>query len=66
PGLLVAAGAVAVSVLDAWLRFPSLEAGTGPVPAAASATSAASPESVAAANRSASGAALHVGWTARF
>jgi hypothetical protein len=51
-GLLVAAGAVVVSVLDAWLRFPSLETGAGPLPETAAA--------------SASGATLHVAWTARF
>jgi hypothetical protein len=51
-GLLVAAGAVVVSVLDAWLRFPSLETGAGLLPTAAAA--------------SASSAALHVAWTARF
>lgn len=55
-GLLVAAGAVAVSVLDAWLRFPSLEAGAGLLPTAAT-TATTAP---------ASGAALHVAWTARF
>lgn len=63
-GLLVAAGAVAVSVLDAWLRFPSLEAGPGPLPAAALAAPA--PESATAWAPPAPGAALHVGWTARF
>jgi hypothetical protein len=62
-GLLVAAGAVAVSVLDAWLRFPSLEAGTGSLPTAALAPEA---PSLAAAAPPAPGAALHVGWTARF
>jgi hypothetical protein len=52
-GLLIAAGAVVVSVLDVWLRFPSFEAGAGLLP-----TAAATPP--------ASDAALHVAWTTRF
>ena len=55
-GLLVATGALVVSVLDAWLRFPSLEAGAELLPTAAT-TAATAP---------ASGAALHIAWTARF
>ncbi len=64
-GLLVAAGAIAVSVLDAWLRFPSFEAGAGLLPAGAAASASAA-ETVAAAAPPTAGAALHVGWTARF
>lgn len=30
--LIAAGGAVALSILDAWLRFPSLDAGAGPAP----------------------------------
>ena len=31
-GLMVAAGAIVVSILDAIIFFPSVEAGAGPVP----------------------------------
>ncbi len=34
-GLLAAGGAVVVSLLDAWFRFPSVEAGPGPAPSTA-------------------------------
>jgi hypothetical protein len=56
-GLLVAAGAVVVSALDAWLRFPGLEAGAGAMPeqAAAAPVAGATPA-----------AAVHLAWTARF
>ena len=52
----VAIGAVVVSVLDAWLRFPSLEAGAGPAPAP--------PPGFAAGPADASG--FHVGWSLRW
>lgn len=41
--LLAAGGAVLVSVLDSWLRFPGVEAGPGPVPPAGMAAAAAKP-----------------------
>ncbi|NTV03499.1 hypothetical protein HGA89_01100, partial [bacterium] len=51
-----AVGAVVVSALDAWLRFPSLEAGAGPAPAP--------PPGFAAGPADASG--FHVGWSLRW
>lgn len=58
-GLLVAAGAVVLSALDALLFFPGVEAGPGPVPAAA----AAQPDAVhaAAVPQPESRAAVHAG-----
>ncbi len=54
-GLIVAAGAVTVGLLDVWLRFPSVEAGAGAVPAHA-----------AAPRDGLVPAAVHVAWIARF
>lgn len=74
-GLLVAAGAVVVSVLDAWLRFPAVDAGAGPLPGQRSALDAADgPEGALAvgadaASRAAGGvadSAVHVGLALRF
>jgi hypothetical protein len=53
----VAVGAVVIGVIDAWLRFPSLEAGAGPAPAP--------PPEVAAA-AAAAGSGFHVGWSLRW
>ncbi len=57
-GLAVAAGAVVVGLLDAWLRFPSVEAGAGPLPATAATGGAGRADDAP--------AAVHVGWAARF
>jgi hypothetical protein len=54
----VAVGAVVVSVLDAWLRFPSLDAGAGPAPAP--------PPGFAAAGGPSSVTGFHVGWSLRW
>ncbi len=53
----VAVGAVVVSVIDAWLRFPSLEAGAGPAPA---------PPPEFAAGAATAGSGFHVGWSLRW
>ncbi len=53
----VAVGAVVIGVIDAWLRFPSLEAGAGTAPAP--------PPEVAAAAATA-GSGFHVGWSLRW
>jgi hypothetical protein len=74
-GLLVAAGAVVVGVLDAWLRFPAVDAGAGPMPGQRSALDAADgPEGSLAAGAGAAGraaggiadSAVHVGLALRF
>lgn len=76
-GLLVAAGAVVVSVLDAWLRFPAVAAGAGPVPVQRSALDApggpagalAGAAAAGAAGRAAGGvadSAVHLGLALRF
>ncbi|MBU0740885.1 hypothetical protein KKA85_10240, partial [bacterium] len=59
--LAAAAGAVAVSVLDAWLRFPSAEMGPGPRPAPP-------PDRISldAPRRTACGDGFHVGWRLSF
>lgn len=54
----VAVGAVVVSVLDAWLRFPGLDSGAGPAPAP--------PTELAASVGTAPGAGFHVGWSLRW
>jgi len=53
----VAVGAVAVSVLDAWLRFPALEAGSGSAPA---------PPPGFASGADVPGTGVHVGWSLRW
>jgi hypothetical protein len=64
-GLLVAAGAVAVSILDAWLRFPGVEAGPEPVPPRYAAGG--SPLHLQRARAgAASDAGFHVAWRLRF
>lgn len=77
-GLLVAASAVVVSVLDAWLRFPAVAAGAGPAPVQRSALDAGddfegslagTAGGAGAASRAAGGGAdraVHVGLTLRF
>ena len=55
---VVAVGAVVISALDAWLRFPSLEAGAGPAPAP--------PPELATGAGSASATGFHVGWSLRW
>ena len=60
-GFIVAGGAVVISALDAWLRFPGIEAGTGELPEHAAAGAA---SSLAAAPAPA--ATVHIAWTARF
>jgi hypothetical protein len=77
-GLMVAAGAVVVSMLEAWLRFPALDAGPGLAPDLQTArTAGADPTLPEPAGRTghvapAAGsvgerlAAVHVGWRLRF
>jgi hypothetical protein len=66
-GLLVAAGAVVVSVLDAWLRFPSVEAGPGTVvPAQAAGAQENLDRWVTLASGRGSCEGFHIGWRWRF
>ena len=69
------AGAVVVSVLDAWLRFPAVDAGAGPLPGQRSALDTADGPAgslaggAGAASRAAGGiadSAVHVGLALRF
>lgn len=58
--LVAAAGAVVVSVLDAWLRFPSAEMGPGPRPVPPS-------DSISLdTSRRTAGGGFHVGWRLSF
>lgn len=65
-GLLVAAGAVVVSVLDAWLRFPSAFVGTGEL-SSSGVSGTASGHATGVRRHPATGrAALYAGWRVSF
>ncbi|MFH1844103.1 MAG: PEGA domain-containing protein [bacterium] len=64
-GLYAAAGAIVVSMLDAWLFFPSVEVGPGTTPAISGGGGATSPL-LTANHRAENSASWHAGWKLSF
>jgi hypothetical protein len=63
-GLIVAAGAVVLSVLDAWLTFPSVSAGPGTVPVPVGSARGHDPNHLD--GSGGHSGAVHAGWLTRF